>query len=198
MSDNPSREPSPSNTNKNLSSQDTTVIPEASNQQRSVSDDRPNLVESPQPTAESRSQSTSDLLSQVQATSSTTTPPAFAPLIVITGSPQPTDTSARQETTEAATRQGRPLVSRSRTGHSSSQPPRRSTTPYSRPRARSQPRGSRTIPTSTMSSASSSPGNTSTSGPSTSGSGQGYQLPYAPFPYPMPRGGQGQSGNSGK
>lgn len=191
MSSRPSHNSSPSNSPEPTTRRATSVIPEAVSQQAN-SNSRSDSVETPQPTAGPRSQSTPpDLLLARRAI--TSHPRQSAPLIIISESPEPRSSPE----VESASRQGRPLVARHGQRNSSSQPPRRSTTPYARPssqvRARSQPRS---VPTSTMSSASSSPGNTSTAG-ATSGSGSNpsYQLPYAPFPYPMPQGGRGSAGN---
>ena len=133
-------------------------------------------------------------------------PGPATPLIIVTCSPKSPATQG-SSTAETTPRQGRALVSRRRVRNSSSQPPRRSTTPYARPRSRSQPYETAPASVSAMSSASSSPGSTTTSGPSApygggSGSNPSYHLPYAPFPYPMPgnagsRGGSGQGTQGG-
>ncbi|KAF2740834.1 hypothetical protein EJ04DRAFT_167656 [Polyplosphaeria fusca] len=133
--------------------------------------------------------------------STTTGSDLSAPRIVITEPASPSRSSQRARTEEPPLRQGRTLVSRHRSGHSSSQPPRRSSTPYARPRTRSQSQDTRTATSSAMSSASSSPGNTATSGTSgpytsTTGSNPGYHLPYAPFPYPMPGNARGGGSNT--
>jgi hypothetical protein len=183
MSSRPSREPSPSNSPKPVRSQDTSVNIESSSQQSTTSPDhRQHFAETPQPTTGHFSQSTINL------------PGSSAPLIIITtGSPESLNTTEESQAPESS-RQSRSLVSRhQRSGNSFSQSPRRSTTPYARPRFQSQPRENFRSTVPTMSSASSSPGNTSTSGPSgstTSGSIPGY----APFPYPMPP----KQGGSGK
>ncbi|KAF2194793.1 hypothetical protein K469DRAFT_686753 [Zopfia rhizophila CBS 207.26] len=209
MSSQPTRYPNPNtlDSSNERNSKDTPVNPKTSSQQTTEFDGRQRVERNPQLTSQLRSQSTPDLPSTAwnQPSTSVSRP---TPLIVVTGSPEAITSQEATPSTESAPRQGRPLVSRHRSGNSSSQPPRRSSTPYSRPRSRSQPQGTRTATVTAMSSASSSPGNTSTSGPSGSyGSGSGsnpsYHLPYAPFPYPMPgnaanRGGQGNQGsNSG-
>ncbi|PSN74225.1 hypothetical protein BS50DRAFT_10928 [Corynespora cassiicola Philippines] len=199
MSNRPSRSPSPSNSSKPESSQDIPAQPKVSGSLADVSDIPSDLGEAPQHIAGLRSQSTPNLFSSSQAEHpSTNASPAYSgtPQIVVTGSPETAET-------DSFGRQGRSLVYRHRTGNSSSQPPRRASTPYTRPRSRSQPREAPTATASAMSSASSSPGNTSTAGATSGSSGNpSYQLPYAPFPYPMPanaRGGQGQQGSgSGK
>lgn len=120
-----------------------------------------------------------------------------APLIIIT---EPDPEAAGQQTDRATPvpRQGRSTAPQQRSGQSSSQPPRPSSSTNT-VRSHSEPR---TAPTTAMSSAGSSPANTTTtSGASgtSSGSNPGYHLPYAPFPYPMPgnaRGGQNNQGSS--
>jgi len=151
-------------------------------------------AETPQPTAGLRSLSTlPDPL--VTRQSITSHPRPTAPFIFITETPA----TRNNPEVSSSSRQGRPLATRHALRSSSSQPPRRSRTPYGRPasliRAHSQPRSAPSTVSATMSSSSSSPGNTSTAG-SSSGSNPSYQLPYAPFPYPMPKP-QGGSG-SGK
>lgn len=189
MSSRPSRESSPSNSPKPTRSRDTSANPESSSQQLTASDNgRQRFAEPPQHTTGPLSQSTPSLAEQT------------TPLIIITsGSPEPNNTPEESRAPESS-RQSRSLVSRHhRSGNSSSQPPRRSTTPYDRPRFQSQPRDTASVTAPAMSSAGSSPAGTSTSGPS--GSSTPGSIPgYAPFPYPMPattRGGQGQQGNSG-
>lgn len=196
-------EPSPSNSKKHTNSRETSIAPEHSTQQTSSVDRTENFTETPQQTAGLQSQPPVTLSAAAPGIPlpSSHLPDQAAPLIIITQSSE-AHSPERKERAASVPRQSRPLVSRHRTGHSSSQPPRRPTTPYSRPRARSESRRAAVA----MSSAASSPGNTSTSG-ATSGSGSGsnpsYHLPYAPFPYPMPgnaRGsGQGNQGSgSGK
>ncbi|KAF2660002.1 hypothetical protein K491DRAFT_105817 [Lophiostoma macrostomum CBS 122681] len=194
MSNRPPSKTSPSTSPKHTPSQETSVGPELPHQQGSTSNDEDEHSEAPQHTAGQRSQHSSPFTS----TGASNLPDSEAPQIIITGSPDSANVQDRTERAASLPRQGRSLVTRRRFG-SSSQPPRRSSTPYSRqPRSQSHSQTSRTLTVSAMSSASSSPGNTSTSGgASGSGSNPSYHLPYAPFPYPMPGNGRGQGSNQG-
>jgi hypothetical protein len=196
MSSRPPPNISPSTSPNHRNSRDTSVVPENPNQRGSTSNDETTFSEAPQDIAGQRSQSPSPF-SSIEASNSNLPNPE-APHIIVTGSPDSANVQNRTERAASLPRQGRSLVTRRRLG-SSSQPPRRSSTPYSRqPRSQSHSQTSRTLTVSAMSSAASSPGNTTTSGgTSGSGSNPGYHLPYAPFPYPMPGGGRGQGGNQG-
>ncbi|KAF1996363.1 hypothetical protein P154DRAFT_538054 [Amniculicola lignicola CBS 123094] len=191
MNSRPSRSSSPSNSTQ-TTTQDTSISDQAPLQRSSSFNGRQHPTETPQtPTGIHQHTFSSSAAQEPQLSSSG----QAAPLIIVTGSP------ARAERAEPVSRQSRSLVSRHRSRNSTSQPPRRLTTPYDRPiRARSQPREALLEPILAMSSAASSPGNTSTSGgASGSSSNPSYHLPYAPFPYPMPgngRGGQGQQGSN--
>ena len=173
MSSDPSNTSSPSNSQiQRATSEIPATLPE-----RVSSSSTTSSAETPQVTAGIRSQSTPPILI-LDRRSITSNPRSELPLLCIQNSEQ----TAGLDSCDP--RQGRPLVARNLPRTSSSQPPRRVLTPYTRPtslhRADSQPH------LATMSSAS-TPSNTSTSG-----SGQ---LPYAPFPYPAPaNAGQGGKG----
>lgn len=185
MSSSSSNKPSPSNSQINRA---TPTVTEAPQQQQTITS-TVDYAETPQSLAGQRSQSTPPVLNLGTQSITSHPRPSLPPVFV-----QYPRTPSAASQTDFVLRQGRSLVARSTPRTSSSQSPRRSGNPYSRPpqpfRAHSQPRPA------TMSSAS-TPSNTSTSGAS-SGSNPSYQLPYAPFPYPMPaNGGSGQQGGKG-
>jgi hypothetical protein len=191
MSSGPSDNPSPSRSPEPSTRHTTAASPTspASPKQESNTTGPQSSAETPQPTAGTTifGDLYTPILSRQAITSHSRPTP---PLIFITETPSTRGTPE----VDSSSRQGRTLVARHTHRGSSSQPPRRSRTPYSRPetltRAHSQPRSTpTTIPSVTMSSSGSSPGNTSTAG-SSSGSNPTYQLPYAPFPYPKPNSGK--------
>lgn len=183
MSSSSTNNPSTSNSQTDCT---TPAITEASPQHPTATS-TVHSAETPQSFAGQRSQSTPPALPL--GPQSITSHPR-PPLVFIQHSYTPSAASQA----DFSLRQGRSLVARSTPRSSSSQSPRRTSHPYSRPpqllRAHSQPRPA------TMSSAS-TPSNTSTAGAS-SGSNPQYQLPYAPFPYTMPaNAGSGQQGGKG-